>query len=261
MPWARQLADIPLDGIFRRQIDLRAWDGHTVVGWLEDEFHHFGVTLIHDGGHIRDVRVATPRHPWSTCAGAGVPLRALIGQPLTGRCADAAALVDMRSNCTHLLDLASLAAAHAWSGRVQRRYHGTVQPLSDVVDGAARGALRATLRRDGREVLGWDLLGYAITAPATMAGRGILHGFREWTDSLDPADAEDALVLRRVAFVSFGRRVNIQRVAVAADLGQGPVCHTFQPERSASAVRMPVAPRRYDATADAMLEHIDRQPW
>jgi hypothetical protein len=161
MPWARQLADIPLDGIFRRQIDLRAWDGHTVVGWLEDEFHHFGVTLIHDGGHIRDVRVATPRHPWSTCAGAGVPLRALIGQPLTGRC----------------------------------------------------------------------------------------------------ADAEDALVLRRVAFVSFGRRVNIQRVAVAADLGQGPVCHTFQPERSASAVRMPVAPRRYDATADAMLEHIDRQPW
>jgi hypothetical protein len=261
MPWARQLADIPLDGIFRRQIDLRAWDGHTVVGWLEDEFHHFGVTLIHDGGHIRDVRVATPRHPWSTCAGAGVPLRALIGQPLTGRCADAAALVDMRSNCTHLLDLASLAAAHAWSGRVQRRYHGTLQPLSDVVDGAARGALRATLRRDGREVLGWDLLGYAITAPATMAGRGILHGFREWTDSLDPADAEDALVLRRVAFVSFGRRVNIQRVAVAADLGQGPVCHTFQPERSASAVRMPVAPRRYDATADAMLEHIDRQPW
>jgi hypothetical protein len=261
MHWAQQLADIPLDGIFRRQIDLRAWDGHTVVGWLEDEFHHFGVTLIHDGGHIRDVRVATPRHPWSTCAGAGVPLRALIGQPLTGRCADAGALVDMRYNCTHLLDLASLAAAHAWSGRVQRRYHGTVQPLSDVVDGAARGALRATLRRDGREVLGWDLLGYAITAPATMAGRGILHGFREWTDSLDPADAEDALVLRRVAFVSFGRRVNIQRVAVAADLGQGPVCHTFQPERSASAVRMPGAPRRYDATADAMLEHIDRQPW
>jgi hypothetical protein len=260
MPWEKQLADIPLDGIFRRQIDLRAWDEHTVVGWLEDEFHHFGVTLTHDGGRIRDLRVATPRHPWSTCAGAGVPLRALIGQPLTGRCAAAGALVDMRRNCTHLLDLASLAVAHAWSERIQRRYHGTVQALSDVVDVAARGALRATLRRDGREVLSWDLLGYAITAPETMAGRSILHGFREWTDGLDAADAEDALVLRRVAFVSFGRRVDIERFAVAAELGQGPVCHTFQPERSAIALRMPTPPRRYDAAADAMLEHIDRQP-
>lgn len=260
MPWQRQFADVPIEGTFRRQIDLRAWDAHTVVGWLEDEFHHFGVTLIHDGIHIRDLRMAAPRHPWSTCAGAGVPLRSLIGQPLAARCANVGALADMRRNCTHVLDLASLVVAHAWSGRAQRRYHGTVQPLSDVAPDAAPGLLRATLQRDGQEVLAWDLRDYTIVAPGEFAGRGILHGFREWTDTQGVADAEDALVLRRVAFVAFGRRVSIDHVRLAVEIGQGPVCHSFQPEWSRIAVRLPDSQRRFDQEPGAMLGLVDSKP-
>lgn len=260
MPWRRQLADISFEGTFHRQIDLQAWDAHTVVGWLEDEFHHFGVTLIHDGTHIRDLRIAAPRHPWSTCIGADLPLRALIGQPLASRCAAVGAMVNMRRNCTHLLDLASLAAAHAWSGRGQRRYHGTVQSLSDVVAGATPGLLRATLYRDGQQVLDWDVLDYTIVAPEQFAGQGILHGFREWTDIRSVADAEDALVLRRVAFVAFGRRVSIEHARVAAEIGQGPVCHSFQPEWSRIAVRIPATHRRFDRDPDAMLGCVDSKP-
>lgn len=260
MPWQRHLTDAPIEGTFRRQIDLKAWDKYTVVGWLEDEFHHFGVTLIHDGTHILDLRIAAPRHPWTTCPGAERPLRALIGQPLVNRCAAVIAMVDMQRNCTHLLDLASLVVAHAWSGRSHRRYHGTVQPLSHVVAGAAPHFLRATLQRDGQEVLAWNLNDYTITAPEEMAGRGILHGFSAWTEALDVEQAEDALVLRRVAFVAFGRRVKNAESQIAAELGQGPVCHTFQPEWSPIALRIGDTWRRYDQAPDAMLGSVDSKP-
>lgn len=130
MPWRQQMADIPFEGIFRRQIDLRSWDARTVVAWLEDECHHFGLTLTHDGERVTAVRVATPRDPWTSCAAVGEPLQALVGQPLVARCTDLGALVDMRRQCTHVFDLAGLALALAYARRQHRRYHGTVCPLA-----------------------------------------------------------------------------------------------------------------------------------
>jgi len=73
------MRQIEYSGCFRRLIDLKAWDERTVVGWLEDDHHHFGITLIHDRAVVTDVRTAALRHPWVTCPSAGEPLRVLVG--------------------------------------------------------------------------------------------------------------------------------------------------------------------------------------
>lgn len=260
MPWRRLMTDAPFEGIFRRQIDLKAWDERTVVGWLEDESHHFGITLIHDGTRVRDLRVATPRHPWSTCADAGTPLRALIGQPLVHRCSAIGTLLDMQLQCTHLFDLTGLALAHAHARRHHRRYHGIVQPLADLIPDAPAAALRATLLRDGSEVLAWNLVDDTITAPAPYTGRSIFHGFREWSDTLEVDAAEKALVLRRVAFVAGGRRIDLKRARVAADMDPGPVCHTFQPEFRGISVRIRDAQLRFDDCPESMLRKATDKP-
>ncbi|BAL24653.1 DUF2889 domain-containing protein [Azoarcus sp. KH32C] len=253
MLWRNQMSDVPFEGIYRRQIDLDAPDAQTVVGWLEDESHHFGLTLVHDGTHIRELRMEAARYPWSTCAEAGRPLQALIGKPLLPRASQLGTLADVRLQCTHLFDLASLMVAHAHAGRSHRRYHGTVEPLATLRPDAPAGWLRATLCRDGAVVLQWDLHEDRIMAPARHAGRTIYHGFRDWTETLDAEEAEQALVLRRVAFVSNGRRIKIEHLGSAAELGQAPVCYSFQPAQREHAIPIPNSRRRYDTKPDEML--------
>lgn len=260
MPWHKQMADIPFEGVYRRQIDLTRHDERTVVGWLEDESHHFGITLVHDGHHIREVHAAAPRYPWTTCPGAAEPLQALVGKPLMGRCAALGSLIDMRLQCTHVFDLASLAIAHAYAGREHRHYHGAVEPLRATEPAAPAGRLRATLQCDGRQVLCWDLDGDSIVAPPPYAGHTIYHGFRQWTDTLGTEEAEHALVLRRVVFVSNGRRIRIEHLGSAAELGQGPVCHSFQPAQREQAIPMPDSRRRFDTTPEAMLALVHKRP-
>jgi hypothetical protein len=249
----------PFEGIFHRPIDLRAWDERTAVGWLEDEFHHFGVTLIHDGARILDLRTAAPRHPWTTCAAAGIPLRGLIGQPLARRCSAIGSMIEMRHQCTHLFDLTGLLLAHAHAGRSHRRYHGTVRPLADLVRGAPAHWLRASLDCDGQQVMTWDVHDDTIMAPPPYAGRSMLQGFRHWVESREQEEAEHALVLRRVVFVAGGRRISIQHARVAADMGQGPVCHSFQPEFRDLARRVGDTDRRFDDCPETMLALIDTQ--
>ncbi|WP_026295899.1 DUF2889 domain-containing protein [Aromatoleum toluclasticum] len=260
MLWRSQMADVPFEGIYRRQVDLDAPDAQTVVGWLEDESHHFGITLVHDGTHIRELRMAAPRYPWTTCAEAVRPLQALVGKPLVARASQLGTLADVRLQCTHVFDLASLMVAHAHAGRGHRRYHGTVEPLAAVRPDAPEGWQRATLHRDGVVVLQWDLHDDRIMAPAVHAGRTIYHGFREWTESLAPEEAEHALVLRRVAFVSNGRRITIEHLDSAAELGQAAVCHSFQPAQRERATPMPDSRRRYDTTPEEMLAQMRVQP-
>lgn len=260
MLWRRQMADVPFTGTYRRQIDLEAPDAHTVVGWLEDESHHFGITLVHDGASIREVRMAARRYPWSTCAEAGPPLQALLGKPLVARASQVGTLVDMRLQCTHLFDLASLVVAHAHAGRRHRRYHGMVEALAAVRPGAPDGWLRATLQCDDAVVLQWELDDERIMAPAAHAGRTIYRGFREWTESLDAEEAEHALVLRRVAFVSNGRRITIEHLGSAAELGQAAVCHSFQPAQRERATPIANSRRRYDTTPAQMLAQVQRRP-
>ena len=44
------------DGIYRRRITVRRTGPATVVGELEDDFHHFGVQIDHDDTEITALR-------------------------------------------------------------------------------------------------------------------------------------------------------------------------------------------------------------
>src|SRR4051794_30477497 len=70
-------------GVYRRRILLDALDERTVAGEMEDDFHRFGVTLVHDGTRVVEMRGEGVRYPWTTCPDAVEPLRALAGAPLS----------------------------------------------------------------------------------------------------------------------------------------------------------------------------------
>src|SRR6185312_8814867 len=55
-------------GSYRRRIRVTASpDQAAVTAELEDDFHHFRVTVAHDGACVTGVRATGVRFPWSTC--------------------------------------------------------------------------------------------------------------------------------------------------------------------------------------------------
>src|SRR5947209_9060741 len=102
------------------------------------------VTLRHDGVVITSVTAEQDRAPWTTCPGAVAQVeRTFTGVPLV----QAASRGEKSANCTHLYDLAQLAAAHAADAR---------PVVFDIfVSDPAAGRRRLELRRDGVVVLDW----------------------------------------------------------------------------------------------------------
>src|SRR5262245_25567153 len=108
--------------------------------------HCMVVTVHHDGTVATALEPEMARAPWTTCPGAIEQLR----QTFTGVRLDAfAERGEKQQNCTHLHDLAVLAAAHAFDDRPVV-YDVLV---ADPVDGVTR----AELRKDGAPILGWTL--------------------------------------------------------------------------------------------------------
>ena len=70
---------------YRRRIVVETTQPGVTVADLEDDFHHFVVTLRHDGERVVEVSCESERWPWATCPGAAVHLRALEGMPLSRR--------------------------------------------------------------------------------------------------------------------------------------------------------------------------------
>ena len=254
------------DGRLRRLIDLRCEDENTAVAWLEDDFHHFGVTLIHDGHTVRDVRGAALRYPWSSCPGATAPLSALIGQPLIHRASDVGKRLEMRLQCTHLFDLVGLALAQAALRREHRRYEIIVEDPQIMAWDEVRdrpsslGPSTATLSRDGAEVMHWELQGQTITAPAAYAGQSLQRGFREWTEAMPEQEAEYATVLRRAVMVSFGRLMQMGRFPTAACVGMPAACHSYQPGQRERALNTSHLQKDYARSGEGMLSQLARIP-
>jgi Protein of unknown function (DUF2889) len=254
----------PSENCLRRLIDLQRWDEHTVVGWVEDDFHHFGVTIEHADGHVRAVRVATVRYPWATCLEVGAPLQALVGCEVPRRASDIGAMVDMRAQCTHVFDLSGLVLAHITRADRHRRYEVLVSD-PDILrwNGEYRpvfGPLRAELFQNDERVMYWEIADNAITTPGEYAGQSLGGGFRAWTESMDEASAEHATILRRAILVAGGRAIDHDRIASAAAMHQPALCHSFQPERREMAVRMVRQKRDYAASGHGMLSELRRKP-
>ena len=123
--------------------------------------------------------------------------------------AEFAARGEKRENCTHLHDLAILAAAHAFDG----------EPLvydilvSDPIDGRRR----AELRRNGAAVLAWSDEKNCIVEPAELAGV-TLDKLRPWIESLPAEQREVARLLQWGAIIANGRSRSVGQQSDASEL-------------------------------------------
>jgi hypothetical protein len=241
-----QLSERPLHRIddlpgYRRRI-LITPAARQVSAALEDDIHCMLVTLHHDGDRITGVVPEMERAPWTTCPGAcEVLVRSFVGLPL----AEARVPQLKRINCTHLYDLAVLAAAHAGDD--------TSFAYDVLVSDPIAGEQWVELRNEDKVLHCWHLRDGKIVAPAVIANLGLAQ-LRDWIATLEPAAAEAARVLQWASLVAHGRTMSMARQS--DPLTMQPNCHTFQPEQAMVTRRVG---RRIDFThaVRAPLGHFD----
>jgi hypothetical protein len=243
----------------RRAIDLQS-HGDSVVAWLEDDFHHFGVEMRHDGTQVVAVEGHALRFPRDTCPGAVGILQAVVGMPLNVRSTALGQYTNMRMHCTHMYDLLGLAIAHATSGRAHRRYDAMVpdrEPLDSAPDDSPLGGkTRPELFCDGELLMHWQVEGNDITGPARYAGISMGRGFRKWTETLPVDEAEGAHVLRRATLIALGRLIDLQSLPPEGVKGTEGVCHSFQPEVARRSTQTIASSRDYSNNPAGMLRDI-----
>jgi hypothetical protein len=208
---------------YRRRIRVEPRDD-LVIAMLEDDIHAMAVTLRHDGEHVTEVEPFVHRAPWNVCPGAQAQLvRTFEGAAL----ADVTAQREKWINCTHLHDLAVLAAGHA----------GDTQGLTyDVLVSDAIASERILeIRRDGRTVLEWTERDNVLVSPESVAGRS-LRGLKDWIRTLDGAEREAARLLQWASMVARGRGIAHEEQSDPRTLPL--TCYTFQPDRIVHAVRI-----------------------
>lgn len=240
MTSAGELLDHPGVPGCRRRVLVEPEPGRVRAS-VEDDFHHFIVEIEHRDGVIIDVKTQAPRYPWTTCPEAG----RLLADKLCGLDLDAAAaLPDPLSHCTHLYDLALIAAAHATEVRPTT--------FSAFVGDAVDGRRTTELRRDGAIVLDWPLEGDVIAGASALAGRN-LRQMRDWLPAEPPEIQEAARILRRTIFIAGGRGLPLDDLGDAT-FGRMGACFTFHPERASSARRMRGSVRDFTYSGRAPLE-------
>ena len=192
--------------------------------WVEDDYHHMGVVLRHDGHTITGVDPFMIRVPWTTCPGAVQQLQATFtGVALS----DAVRRGEKSINCTHLHDMALLAAAHA-DDTLPTRYQLIV---TDAVDGVRI----AEVERDGAPVL-WIVERDKLVEEPVAAAGNTLFQLGDWIATLDREGQEAARLLRWGAIVAHGRARPIEEQSDARLMP--PSCYTFQDGRKEVAFRV-----------------------
>ncbi len=235
------------DGTFRRRVEIGTRgtaDGSIEARCaVEDDFHHFRVSLLARDGKVSAFSNYALRSPNTLCEAAGGRLHELIGMALDPACAAVLQVTDQFQQCTHQFDLAGLGVAAMALGRPRRVYEVTVPDR-------IAGRTVATLDVDGERVLRWGVREMTIEEPDPYAGRSLGAGFTRFTRSLGRDEAEAALVLRRALFVSQGRGLDLETLG-----DRGPVggCWAWQPERMDRLRRLPENRRNFSENAAAVL--------
>jgi hypothetical protein len=238
---------------FRRRIGIASKGDHEageVRASLEDDFHHFRVRLVHSKRRIQTIEGIAVRHPYTTCPLAADRLSHLRGAELNGLAHSVMRMTDASLQCTHLMELSGLAIAAAARSIAERWF--------DVeVPRRVEGCTLASLDRDGRRLLSWELRDTTITAPSPYNGISLRQGMAAWAlSNLEPDEAEAALILRRCALISLGRAKNLDVQVHAEPTGR---CFVQQPERAAQGLRIVGSIVDFTAAA-AELCAADR-PW
>lgn len=208
---------------YRRRIRIEPQPG-VVAAMLEDDIHCLAVILRHDGERVLAVEPLPHRMPWNTCPAAGEQLVATFaGRPL----AEVTARREKRANCTHLHDMAVLAAAHA----------GDTAPIDYAIDVSdpVDGGRVLEVRRNGALLHRWLERDGMLTEPAAIAGQP-LFTLRDWINSLEGEAQEAARLLQWGGLVAHGRTMPLDQQSNAAELPAN--CYTLQPERAVHARRI-----------------------
>jgi hypothetical protein len=216
-------------GALRRRVDIASRPGE-VRGVVEDDLHHFRVTIRHQDGVVTEAFSSAPRHPNALCPSAGQRVAEIVGMRIDPSSVAVMRKTDPRQQCTHVIDLAGLAVAAAARGEGRRTYEIEVP---DPVEGLSR----PRLWRDGELMLEWSMNERQIVGPGPYGPRDLGAGFTDWAaTNLPPELAEAALVMRRAIFISSGRMVDLD----APGRTTGPIggCWAWQPERAAQALRV-----------------------
>lgn len=238
-------------GLFRRRIRLTRLH-HQVHGELEDDCHGFQVTLQHDGRVVTAVAGDALRVPLTSCAGALLPLQALVGCALDASPSAIIAQAKPRSNCTHWYDLSLLALAHATQSERVRVYD------VEVVDAPADGsAARAEVFLNGRSIHRWQLQATTIVEPQEFAGRPVLRGFSAWAyGAFDGGAREAAFVLSKGVFVAFSRMFDMSGIGGQPALEHTNMlgaCYSYSPGVVERAFRKYDTVRDFSAVPEQLL--------
>lgn len=219
------MTTLPLEQLpgFRRRFRITPGDGQVQTE-VEDDYHCMSVIVYHDGATATAVEPVMRRAPWTTCPGAPEQLK----QTFTGTALkDFARRGEKLTNCTHLHDLAVLAAGHAFDPAP------TVYDI--LVSDPVEGKRRAELRCNGERLIGWTEASFEIVEPVEAAGTR-LDNMRTWIDSLDPKLQEPARLLRWGNMIANGRIIPLAQQSDATKMP--PSCYTFQPQRAVVATRV-----------------------
>jgi hypothetical protein len=194
---------------------------------LEDDYHHMVVTVHHANGIATAIEADLLRAPWTTCPGS--PAKAIA--TFTGvALAEFTARGEKTANCTHLHDLAVLAATHAGDRAA------TV--IDILVSDQVGGKNRAELRRNGETLLRWVIEGgFTLVEPAQFGGVHLMK-IKPLLEASDAEGQEWIKLLRWGAIVAHGRAIPMSAQDDASRMP--PNCFTFQPERKGEAKRVGV---------------------
>lgn len=226
---------------FRRRFLVTPFAGQVIAA-VEDDYHSMAVILRHDGEQVTQADSIMERVPWTTCPGAPAVLKATFeGVALS----EVAARGEKRTNCTHLHDLAVLAAAHV-RDNAPTRYEILA---CDPVDGLSV----AEIRRDGTPLLRIAHRAHVMTEPVEVEGLSLMK-LRGWIDGLEEPRREAARLLQWGAILANGRSIPMERQSNASRVP--PNCYTFQPGQKERAVRVG---RIFDFSGGgiAPLDHFD----
>ena len=221
---------------YRRAIRILA-DAGRAVAEIEDDFHHFIVTVRHADGRVTDAKGQAVRYPWSQCPMAGAALGGLRGLELGAHPTAVYRHVDPLGQCTHMLEMAGLAVAQAARGPGARRYDVSV---SDPVG----SQIEAELLCDGAPLACWTLQDGVIVEPAERRGQRPSDFRSRALRELPPQEAEILLILRRAIGLAASRRWDVDRFPTAAAMNREPACFVFRPGVAE------LAARRYGSIRD-----------
>lgn len=242
-------------GIFRRRLHWQARPGCVSVA-LEDSNHGFRLQLHHDGQQITQVVAEPVRHPFTTCPEAVVNVRQIEGLLLS----DVAALrarLPQPANCTHLVDMALLAASHAADLDQERHYDIAVEDEKD-------GLTVACISCNEQPIHTWTIREHTLQTPPELAGKPVMRGFYPWASTHYTGLAlEAAQLLQRGYFVAQARRsvyLPIEDYPARSDGMPIGACYSYNTGAVERGLRIHGSVRDYSQSSERLLQFDPSAP-